>query len=260
MSARLVQVLPVAWIAVVILAGWRFRPRSVRLPAGRRSRRPGPPSPGPVARLAGWFRRLWGRPPDHDADRRQGRALLAALAGSVLDLRLGVAVAIAALLAPAVAARRERRRHRHEVLRELPEVIDLLRLSLAAGGSVQFAVAGLAEAPFGPITAGLGEATRSVRLGRRFPDTLDALVERVGDDVRPLVRAMAGAEHYGTELLPTLERLSGDARERRRREAQAAARRVPIRLLLPLVVCILPAFVLLTLVPTLAGTLDGIGL
>ena len=49
-----------------------------------------------------------------------------------------------------------------------------------------------------------------------------------------------------------------EARAERRRQAEIAARRVPVRLLGPLVVCVLPAFVLVALVPTLVGTLDSL--
>jgi len=57
---------------------------------------------------------------------------------------------------------------------------------------------------------------------------------------------LAGAERYGTPLLPALDRLALDARLDRRRRAEEAARRVPVKLLFPLVLCVLPAFGLLT--------------
>lgn len=177
-----------------------------------------------------------------------------------IDLRLGIAAAVAAGVAPILSERRSGQRQRLLVLRELPEVIDLLRLSLAGGGSVSFAVRGVAAVPFGPVTGALSDVMLRVERGHRFADALGEMQAQVGDEVRPLVRALIGAEHYGTELLPTLEQLGAEARDRRRRAVQAAARRVPIRLLMPLVLCILPAFVLLTLVPTLAGTLDGLQL
>jgi pilus assembly protein TadC len=55
-----------------------------------------------------------------------------------------------------------------------------------------------------------------------------------------------------------LERVAEQARDVRRRHAEESARRVPVQLLFPLVACVLPAFVLLTVVPLLAGTLRSL--
>ncbi|MER3521636.1 MAG: hypothetical protein C4317_05385 [Acidimicrobiia bacterium] len=67
-------------------------------------------------------------------------------------------------------------------------------------------------------------------------------------------RAIAGSERLGHPLGPALMRLARDLREREIRAAQASARKAPIKVLFPLVFCILPAFVLLTVVPVLADT------
>ncbi len=55
----------------------------------------------------------------------------------------------------------------------------------------------------------------------------------------------------GDPLVPVLDRLSVEARMVRRRQAEEAARRLPVQLLFPLVLCVLPAFVLLAVVPLL---------
>jgi len=67
--------------------------------------------------------------------------------------------------------------------------------------------------------------------------------------------ARVRSDRYGTDLEPALEQLAADSRLLRRRRAEESARRLPLRLLFPLVICILPAFILLTLAPVLAETL-----
>ncbi len=70
--------------------------------------------------------------------------------------------------------------------------------------------------------------------------------------VRPLAaRAGGGRALRGSRWSPVLERLSVEARMVRRRRAEEAARRLPVQLLFPLVLCVLPAFVLLAVVPLL---------
>jgi tight adherence protein C len=68
------------------------------------------------------------------------------------------------------------------------------------------------------------------------------------------------SERYGAPLADALVTLAADARADRRRRAEEAARRVPVQLLFPLVLCVLPAFVLLTLAPLLAGALGSLRL
>ena len=68
-------------------------------------------------------------------------------------------------------------------------------------------------------------------------------------------RPWGGCERYGAPLGPALERIAADVRRRRQRRAEEAARKVPVALLFPLVLCILPAFALLTVAPLIAGAL-----
>ncbi len=244
------------WVGLIVGVAVANRPG--------RGRRVGP-SPaqwgmGPAGSLGRWLRALARRRADPVADLRLGRAVLGGLAGVVVDVRLGAALVVAALIAPVLGARRARRRREAAVVRELPQVIDLLRLGLAAGGSVLNAVDMVGRHPIGPISAAFAAVRAQVDRGHRLADVLAGLGEALGEPVRPLVRALVGSEHYGTEVGPTLERLADEARHELRRRAQAEARRVPVRLLLPLVLGILPAFVLLTIVPTLAGTFDGLDL
>lgn len=246
------------WVSLLLSWAFAMRHRPRRVPGIAGSTPPiAGAAPAAVGRLV---RRLARRHADAAADARVGRTIIVGAAAALIDVRLGLALAVAMYLLPILESRRARLRHERAVTRELPEVIDLIRLALAAGGAVMLALRGVARRPVGPISEALALVCVRVDRGHRTADALEVLIDATSDDVKPLVRALVGAEHYGTELMPTLDRLAGEARDLRRRRAQTEARRVPIRLLLPLVLCVLPAFVLLTLVPTLAGTLDGLRL
>jgi tight adherence protein C len=71
-------------------------------------------------------------------------------------------------------------------------------------------------------------------------------VEDVGGSAPRLVGALADHDRYGTPLAPALERVAIEGRLRRRRQAEEAARRLPMTLLVPLVLTTLPAFALHT--------------
>jgi tight adherence protein B len=140
------------------------------------------------------------------------------------------------------------------------DVIDLLVLAVGAGLNLRLALTAVARrAPpaWAPALAGVVD---QVDRGQRASDALDALPQELGEPARPVVRALTGSDRYGTALLPALDRLAADARLDRRRRAEVAARRVPVKLLFPLVLCVLPAFGLLTVAPLFAGALEALRL
>jgi tight adherence protein C len=264
-----------AWMAVVLAAGWRHRPAPERLRAlatsagdGRAS--PGPLSvsgPGPGAGLTALLERVgtavlrrMGRPGAPGAGRRLGTAL--AVAALTLPV-LPPAAIPAALVAGALPVLRPRRRHRRRlaaIAADLPDVVDLLVLAVGAGLTVRLAVAAVARRSPGPLGAELARAGHEADLGRRLADALDDLPERAGEATRPLVAALIASERYGAPLGASLERLAHEVRADRRRRAEEAARKVPVKLLFPLVSCTLPAFGLLTVAPLIASAIRSLRL
>jgi tight adherence protein C len=95
---------------------------------------------------------------------------------------------------------------------------------------------------------------RSCALGLDFEHALDA-VARATPRLRPLADALLATDRLGVPVGPVLARLAEEDRTALRRAAEAHARRIPVRLLFPLVFLVLPAFVLLTVVPGLAAGL-----
>ena len=161
-----------------------------------------------------------------------------------------------------VALRTHRRRRRAVATsaRELADVIDLFALAIGSGLNLRLAVVAVASrAPpswVDPLSAVVARIDRGIGVA----DALDQLPAMSGEHAHPLVSALVSSERYGTSLLPALERLAGEARLDRRRRADEAARRVPVKLLFPLVLCILPAFGALTVAPLLAGALGSLSL
>jgi len=73
--------------------------------------------------------------------------------------------------------------------------------------------------------------------------------------LRPLTDALLASDRLGAPVGPALGRLAAEERAGIRRRAETEARTVPVRLLFPLVFLVLPAFGLLTVVPTLVSSL-----
>jgi tight adherence protein C len=165
----------------------------------------------------------------------------------------------AATLVPLLAYRR-RRRVIATSARELADVIDLFALALGSGLNLRLALEAVASRAPPSWVDPLGAAVTRIKRGVGVADALERLPETTGHHAHPLASVLVSSERYGTALLPALERLAIEARFERRRHAEEAARRVPVKLLFPLVLCILPAFGALTVAPLLAGALGSLRL
>ena len=182
---------------------------------------------------------------------------LVLLAGAALDVTLGLAAAAVSWFMLRRRAVRRRRQEAVEVLGQLPEAVDLFALAASAGLSVRLAVEAVATRLDGPVGSALDRAVREMRLGVEVSEALEALTRTpAGESLRLLVRPLTDSLRYGSALGPALAAAAAVARAERRRQAEAAARRIPLRLLFPLTLCVLPAFVLLTIVPTVVQSLE----
>lgn len=162
-------------------------------------------------------------------------------------------------MAPRFVAARAAKSRAAALVDDLPEVVDLLTLALGAGLNVPLAVDAVGRRGTGPLAAEMALAAEATRRGQRLADALDDLTVRCGEPARPLMSLLASGERYGVPLAESLDRLAVDVRAARRRHAEEVARRLPVKMLFPLVVCILPAFALLTLGPLLLTSFRDLG-
>lgn len=144
-----------------------------------------------------------------------------------------------------------------EVERDLVVAIDLLHVAISAGHSTHVAVAVVGAQATGPVTDALARAASQFDRGRRLLDALSEMAPALGPGVLPLVSTLNMALTSGAPLGPALQRLADAERRRQRRRAEARARRLPVLLLAPVVGLVLPAFVVLTIVPVAVSAAGG---
>jgi tight adherence protein C len=128
--------------------------------------------------------------------------------------------------------------------------LDLLGVAVEAGCTPYVAVDLARQWAPPAIAARLGGVREACALGASFGDALDALGARA-PRLRALADALLASDRLGAPVGPALGRLADEQRADLRRRAESHARRVPVRLLFPLVFVVLPAFGLLTVIPTL---------
>jgi len=138
----------------------------------------------------------------------------------------------------------------------LPLLLDLLAAALAAGSTPATALTAAVDALTAAVGAQLQPVARALSLGAAPASAWAPLL----DDrrLRPLAVAMSRASTSGVRAAALLYATARDARERRRADATEAARRAGVQAVVPLGACFLPAFVLLGIVPTLAGLASAV--
>jgi len=202
----------------------------------------------------------------------RGRYLRRLAVGIGAGLLFGVSVtrapglAVVALLAMVgwpVAVRTGRRRtvDRRLAARSAaaPAVLDLLGAALRAGLNPHKAVLRVAERAPDVLHEDLGLAAAVLRLGGTPAAALREAADRSGlDELRAAAAALEAAERWGAPPAEALAARAEALRTRARLQAEAAAGQAAVRLAFPLVLCFLPAFILLTVVPTVAGSLRAL--
>jgi len=191
------------------------------------------------------------------------KALLASasmLAGSLAaGPILGVPAAAIAWRVPDLVLARLARRTIAAADREIPVLLDLLAVATSAGLPPQLAFRRAVEAATGPLADELRSVIDASDLGGRWRDELVGVRRRLGlPDLQRLIGALARTDTLGSSLAEEITHLASDVREVRRAAASQRARTAPVKMLFPLVFLVLPAFLLLTVVPVLLTTVRSI--
>lgn len=212
-----------------------------------------------------------GRGHGGDGDRRDDRgpllrhrAVLTLLAGSgvvaVLGGATGVALGAAAGAGCWWAAGRVEpagaRARREEVRRRAPHVVALFAAALRAGAAPAPALLLVADALPGPATDPVRAVASRLALGADPAGAWRGLLAEPG--LEAWGRAMARAHESGASVVDVVERLADDLAGTARVEVEDRARTVGVRAALPLGLCLLPAFLLVGIVPLVAGLLGSL--
>ncbi|MDT0200555.1 type II secretion system F family protein [Nocardioides sp. AE5] len=204
------------------------------------------------------------RHPEAGSGLGRHRFALTALAGLAGPTMVGGAAGVVAGLVLACAvwmgvARMEPawlRAEREQVARELPRVVQLLAMVLASGCALEDALRQVAQALPGPPTAALRRAQGRLAVGVPAEDVWAELAHLPG--LERLGRVLARAHGSGAPVAEVVRRLGADLDREARADAEDRARAVGVRAAVPLGLCLLPAFLLIGIVPVVAASLRAI--
>lgn len=182
-----------------------------------------------------------------------GYPALLAVTGAFLGLLIG-------WTAPMSIVRRRTRARVEKIDYELPNLIDLLVVTVEAGlgftGSLQLA----AERFTGPLGEELRLTLQEQNMGLSTNEALRNLLDRCDTPLmRSFVRSVLQGETLGVSIGQIMRDLAVDMRKRRRQAAEERAQKAPIKLLFPLVFLIFPAMFVVLLGPAVSYFLEAFG-
>ncbi|HEY3210218.1 MAG TPA: type II secretion system F family protein [Actinomycetota bacterium] len=136
------------------------------------------------------------------------------------------------------------------IRRALPDTMDLLTISVEAGLGFDAAVSHVRKNVPGPLSDELGRMLQEMQLGVARIDALRSLADRTDvDELNAFVLAMIQADIFGVSIAKVLRGQAKELRTKRRQLAEEKAMKVPVKLLFPLIFCILPAMFVVVVGP-----------
>ncbi|GAB2755358.1 type II secretion system F family protein [Nocardioides pakistanensis] len=188
------------------------------------------------------------------------------LFGALLGWGIGPALATAAIgaalgyNAPNLYLHSKGEERTAEMQKALPDALDLLTISVEAGLGFDSALAQVARNTDGPLAQEFARVLQEMQIGLGRSAAMRALGDRSPlSDLRSFTSAMVQADAFGIPIGQVLRVQSGEIRVKRRQRAEEQAQKVPVKILLPLMACILPCLFIVVLGPAAIGIMDAFG-
>jgi len=187
---------------------------------------------------------------------------LMVLSGGLGKTNIGTAIVVLVVgyQFPDMILNRRAQQRQDEIRRTLADAIDQVTISVEAGLGFDAAIARYSDTGSGPLADEFARLLQDVQLGTSRKNALDALVARTDvDDLRRFVAALRQAGEHGIPLAKVLRSQATELRDHRRQRAEAKAAAIPVKVIFPMVVCILPTLFIVILGPAVFRIADTFG-
>lgn len=213
-----------------------------------------------------------GSPDGWDAERVISLKIIGAVGGVILGLFVGallpwggVVLVLAAVffglfgyLLPGAYIGAMARNRQKEIQRTLPDVMDLLTISVEAGLGFDAALAQVVKNVPGALSHEIGRLLQEMQIGVSRADAFRHLSDRTDvDDLRAFVLSMIQADLFGVSIANVLRAQSHEQRQKRRQRAEEIAMKIPVKIVFPLIFCVLPALFIVILGPGVIKAIEN---
>jgi tight adherence protein C len=209
---------------------------------------------------------LAGNPTGWDADRVLGLKALAALVGFLLGLVVPPLLGFSPLVtfglvligcfggwvAPSLWLYQVAYDRSQQVRRELPDALDLLTISVESGLAFDAGLAQVARRTTGPLAQEFFRVLQEMQIGTGRVQAMRALADRTDvPELKSFVGAMIQADAFGIPVSGVLRVQAKEMRIKRSQRAEELAQKVPVKILFPLIFCIMPCLFIVVMGPAL---------
>lgn len=149
---------------------------------------------------------------------------------------------------------------RDRILKSLPDMLDMLSVSVEAGLGFDAALQKVVEKIEGPLSSEFQRTLNEIKLGKPRREALKDLSVRVEvDDVSTFISSLIQADQLGVSIANVLRVQADQVREKRSQRAEEKAQKAPVKILIPLVFFIFPAIFIILLGPAVIQMIDIFG-
>jgi tight adherence protein C len=139
-----------------------------------------------------------------------------------------------------------------KIQKQLPDAMDMLTICVESGLGFDAALAQVARNSDGPLAAELARALQEMQIGKTRKEALRSIAARTSvPELRSFVSSLVQAGELGISVAGVLREAAREMRLRRRQRAEEAAQKVPVKILFPLMLCLLPALFIVIMGPAI---------
>jgi tight adherence protein C len=186
--------------------------------------------------------------------------LIPAMGGSIVfAVVLAVAAGAGGWYAPVYYVELKRRSRMELIDKQMPDLIDLLVVTIEAGLGILASMRVASESMSDPLGQELRLTLQEQRMGLSVGQAIESLGRRAAaPNMNIFVRAITQGERLGVSIGTTMRNLSVEMRKRRRAMAEERAQKMPIKMLFPLIFFIFPALFIVILTPMIISIIDAL--
>ncbi|SNS09054.1 tight adherence protein C [Geodermatophilus saharensis] len=184
--------------------------------------------------------------------------LVVARSPGPLPVLVAVGVTVVAYFVPELLLHSRGQERQQAIGLELADTLDQMTIAVEAGLGFEAAMARAGRNGRGPLAEELVRTLQDIGVGQPRREAYLALAERTGvEDLRRFIRAVVQADVYGVSIADVLRTQAAEMRLKRRQRAEEKAMQIPVKVIFPLMLCILPVLFIVLLGPAVMDIVDA---